>query len=338
MKLRTSKLPPLINVMKRIYFLFPFVFFCTFCSSQNLVQNPSFEDTIGCPTDEGQLYNATGWFNPTQGSPDYYNACYSGGGIFDMGIPSNWIGYQNPRTGNGYSGIAVYTPLGESREYIEVRLKDTLESGKKYYVSLYVSLADSVWYGINSIGVYLSKDSIYASTYLHLPYVPQVINPAITILSDQINWKQIFGEYIAVGGEKFLTIGNFENDANTDTARAVSGGVTSQSLLSYYFIDDVCISDSPDTCNIILSSSNYIFKTPIEIFPNPAADFVYVKININELTKITVRNNLGVLVYEKNSFDGLNKIDLSFFSAGLYFINISANNTLITRKIIHLKQ
>jgi hypothetical protein len=33
--------------------------------AQNLVPNPSFEDTIHCPTDYGYITQAKEWFNPT---------------------------------------------------------------------------------------------------------------------------------------------------------------------------------------------------------------------------------------------------------------------------------
>ena len=45
----------------------------------NLVPNPSFEDTVGCPDGPGQLYKAVGWYDCTT-SPEYMNSCGSMGG------------------------------------------------------------------------------------------------------------------------------------------------------------------------------------------------------------------------------------------------------------------
>jgi len=38
-------------------------------------------------------------------------------------VPYNSAGYQEPRTGNGYAGEAVFSPYEQGREYISVKLK-----------------------------------------------------------------------------------------------------------------------------------------------------------------------------------------------------------------------
>src|SRR3972149_1459638 len=87
------------------------------------------------------------------------------------------------------------------------------------------------------MGLYLSKTQIYEPIYWNLPYIPQV--ESLNIITDIKNWTLISGEYIAVGGEKYLTIGNFRNDANTqrDTINPNAPWWNS----AYYYIDDVSV-------------------------------------------------------------------------------------------------
>jgi len=62
--------------MKSFLFIFFYVGSITFCSAQNLVLNPSFEDTILCPDALDQVNRSQYWINPTNSTPDYFNSCY----------------------------------------------------------------------------------------------------------------------------------------------------------------------------------------------------------------------------------------------------------------------
>ncbi|MFZ2205563.1 MAG: gliding motility-associated C-terminal domain-containing protein, partial [Minisyncoccia bacterium] len=207
--------------------------------AQNLVSNPSFENFTSCPTGGGQINKAFPWFNPTFNTPNYYNSCSINASI---SVPANQIGYQNPRTGNAYGELDVFYGTPNGRTYIETPLSDTLIKGKKYCVEFYVSLAEVSKYASSSIQVYFSKDSIYDySTLYNLPYIAQFENISGNVISDTVNWILVSGTYIAGGGEKYMTIGNFKDDANTDT---VSVGLISMYCL--YYIDDISIVQFPE--------------------------------------------------------------------------------------------
>lgn len=183
------------------------------CVAQNLVPNYSFEDTLHCPDDQGQIYNASSWFQPTTGTPDYFNEC-----SISMHVPNNGVGFQYPKTGKAFAGFKVYNTGGLSyREYIEAPLISTLIASKKYCVTFYVSLSEISNIAIDVIGLYFSNNSITSNNDLNLLYLPQIKNLNGTMLNDTVNWILISGEYIAGGGEKFITIGNFNDDGNTNT-------------------------------------------------------------------------------------------------------------------------
>src|SRR5687767_1873782 len=127
--------------MKRVIFLISILMAIKSVNAQgNLVPNPSFEINSGCPG-WPQISLATGWVNPTPASPDYFNSCDTAN---TYGVPNNTQGFQIARTGSAYAGIISYTSSG--REYIQTELFDTLESGRWYCVSYFISLSEQSAY------------------------------------------------------------------------------------------------------------------------------------------------------------------------------------------------
>lgn len=177
--------------------------------SQNLVLNPSFEDTVASPSTFEEIDNSLFWESPTAASPDYFNDNASG--VMAMPIPYNFAGYQYSRTGNAHGGIcgACQTTSGgpyDSREYIQGQLSDTLIAGNIYKVSFYVNFSNISKTAIAKIGVYLSATQINHGGYSNFSYSPQVVSPAGVYLTDTLNWTLIEGNYLASGGEKYITI------------------------------------------------------------------------------------------------------------------------------------
>ncbi len=97
-------------------------------NAQNLVLNPSFEDTIPCA-----IYQNIGlpqlacenWFCASGGSVDCFSHLCNDVGY---GVPSNSFGYQIARTGANYCGIGLWNisnPFPDYREYLEGQLIDS---------------------------------------------------------------------------------------------------------------------------------------------------------------------------------------------------------------------
>src|ERR1043165_3367909 len=97
--------------MKNKFYSIILLYSCLALSAhaQNLVPNPSFEDTVKCPTNHGDIngIDASNWL--TFGStPDYFNSCnnypasdYNHG----CSVPDNWAGFQAAATGFAYAGL-----------------------------------------------------------------------------------------------------------------------------------------------------------------------------------------------------------------------------------------
>lgn len=230
----------------------------------NMVHNPSFEEHRRCPTKIdalGVMREAEAWWQPTQGSSDYFNAC----GSRECNVPRNKMGFQEAHSGEAYCGIYCSQEL--YREYLQTELKHPLQAGKRYRLSFWASLADKSPQAVSPLGAVLTKERLEDSTrgilmerentFLNgnnaqsiATYIePQVVNPTDNILEDVKGWTEISGEIVAKGGERFLTIGNF-HPFNKSNAVATQGTNTPLSG-AYYYIDDVSVIclDTAETYN-----------------------------------------------------------------------------------------
>lgn len=221
---------------------------------KNLLANPSFEEYIDCPRRidaTGILTIVEGWYQPTGGSADYFNAC----GNRECGVPDNKLGRQEPHSGEGYCGI--YCSKTEYREYLQTELSEPLRAGIVYEIEFYVSLSEYSTGAVATIGALLTPNRISDSSRSLLmqqeqrtigrritqtfltEYHPQVVNPYDSLLLDTDRWMRIHGTFTAEGGERFLTIGNF---ATADHSNLVyPEGLTYTLPGAYYYIDDVSI-------------------------------------------------------------------------------------------------
>ena len=207
-------------------------------SAFNLVPNYQFDQTLfGCPVFNG-LTQLKNWYNAA-GSPDYFTYCYVN---WWESVPKNYLGYQYGHNDSSYVGILTqgFHFVGQpndTREYIQSKLKDSLLKDHCYQVIFYVSLADSLNQYCNNIGAYFSRDSFTYANYNVLPFMPQVSNnPVTNPLNSCTGWIKVEGTFIAQGGESHITIGNFNDDANSSVspANCFNGSIAG----SYYYLDD----------------------------------------------------------------------------------------------------
>ncbi|MBA3649334.1 MAG: T9SS type A sorting domain-containing protein [Chitinophagales bacterium] len=293
-------------MLKKILFFFIAIHSFNVGISQNLVPNPGFEDTVQCPLYGGPIEFAKGWINPTHYSPDYLNSCA-------MNVPNNYYGIQNAHTGIAYAGIIGHTFI-DLREYIQTKLLDSLQNGKYYKVDFFVSLAEGSPYAINQIGVCFSKFPIASDNLFYLPYVPQIENNQSNFLKSETDWMKISGSFIAQGGEQYITIGNFRNDAMTDTMAVKDSFWVDY---SYYYIDDVSV-----TIDSTVTAINPISKPDLKIYPNPATDQLHIEaLNIHNAA-ITILNLFGQVVLQQEFSDNAS-IHISFLPKGMYLVNIT---------------
>jgi hypothetical protein len=318
--------------------------------AQNLAPNPSFEDyyltsSPICDTDVA----CSDWYSPTNASPDYFSRhsiCIDTvGGYFNTdGVPQNFIGYQYPHTGNAYWGLGVKCICGSDtspscvnyREYIQAKLLDSLRKGVKYCVSFYISLADSANYASDGIAAYFSDNAVahFGTTEMYfdtLNYKPQVFNPHGNIITDKQNWTLISGSFIANGSEQYITIGNFWDDANTETIWVVGGMKKGTTPFSYFYIDDVSVSIDSTCTSTAINEINHT-EDLINIYPNPATSILTLECPQNSTLEIL--NIEGQIINSLDAEAGNTVFDVSSLSAGMYFIEIKTERVVVVKKIL----
>lgn len=327
---------------KILYILLSFFTSLSLFAQVNLVPNGDFETTITplCPV--GIIDVAPPWQNPSWGSPNYMNGCTTTQP--DYSVPQNMFGFQYAHSGTGYVYFgtivnSIYYP--NHREYIQVQLSDSLKYNKTYFVKFYISLADSANYAIDRAGLYFSDTAIYKSIAGdHGPFsnfTPQIENPAGNFISDKINWTVISGIYTANGGEQWITIGNFYDDANTDTVYLPDGSIT-QLKESGFYIDDVSVIEDTGDGIEEMQNRNNNFK----VYPNPAInEFTIETKNIPiKNTKLVITDLPGRKVKEILILKETGKqiIDASAFAGGIYLYRFSSDDGIIGEgKIVVMK-
>ncbi len=308
-------------------------------NAQNLVLNPSFENYTSCPQSISEFDKAVNWQSPyinligdTCSTSDLYNSCSLFGGA---GVPQNLLGYQAAHTGIGYAGMILYDgfpltifgctniPTGW-REYAEGTLSSPLIAGQTYCVSFYVSLPDNVKFATDDIGVYFSNTLINIScttvgSSSVLPFSPQLEynGPAIT---DTSGWTKLQWSYTATGGERYITIGNFKNDAST-TYTCVNGN--SVNSHAYYYLDDVEVIQTAVCCPIIMVD---------------VASQKNVSCSGGSDGLITVNATAGASPYNYVWSTGATGATLSNRSAGSYTVTATDANGCTVSKVFSITQ
>lgn len=298
--------------------------------AQNLVPNPSFEDTIQCPQFYGDIDAACEYWSIFKGTPDYMHNC-------NPIIAANLAGSKQPHTGNAYAGFLTYgiTTPNTLREHIGVELTSPLIIGETYFVSFFVSMVytpHQLNIATNNIGALFTTYSYYdlLTAFPNLNY--SHINDS-SIISETENWVKISGSFVADSAYTYMVIGNFYDDVYTDTLNLP---FTVAQQRAYYCVDDVCVSTDSLLCaNFSVSVEENSLEHQFSFYPNPATDFVTVQNSFNAPFNITVFNVLGQELYSKQNITSNNlQLDVNSYNAGLFFIQINSQNKQINYKFL----
>jgi len=151
-----------------------------------------------------------------------------------------------------------------------------------------------------------------------VPYTPQIVSPPNVFINDTLNWTLISGDYIAHGGEKYITIGNFKPYGMTDTLQVIHHNNYSA---AYYFIDDVSVVD----CTTV----------GVEVYPNPATNQLTLQLKNNkQKNMLEIKDMLWQTVYNETMLTPIITLDISTYPSGVYFISIRDEKKIINRKFI----
>ena len=232
----------------------------------NFVLNSSLETYSRCPTFYDQIKYANYWngidstWDPADSAsaylyclPEYCNTC---SGNLRCASPLNERFYQYPRTGNGMAQLTMFFDESYTtrlnRDYMQGRLNTNLMAGKSYCITFYVNFAGAFssiasGYAVDHIGVYLDNGAIDMDTGAMCGMAKPFIIPQVyttTIITDTLNWTKIQGSFVAMGNERFITIGNFFDKAHTNFIH-----YPGRTAFSWYLVDDVSVIESTERAN-----------------------------------------------------------------------------------------
>lgn len=206
----------------------------------NLVPNHNFYEFTKCPEQASDLFSVN-WKNPANhpGSADFFHECSTG----PFGVPYAFGDSLFGQDSNSYAGIITYIYQDgfdfNAREYIQAELSNTLINQQLYKVGFHVKPYDSNCVFTNNISAAISSTPLTGNGQSEpLNFSPQISSTSNVILNDTKQWTYVSQLYQANGGEKFITIGNFDMDSVVQKMikQCVHNGAQ-----AYYFIDNVTV-------------------------------------------------------------------------------------------------
>jgi len=275
--------------------------------SQNLVRNGGFENNYKCPDNFTVNFSKRfipDWIMPTRGTPDYFHRCSKE----MVGVPQNFMGSIFPAEGDAFIGLVLldtpevsdeidyrdYLHSGplmpvtitnaklpkpdtkhkvksiNYREYVQTKLKTTLQPNQLYRVSFKYALSQNSTFISNRLGVAFSDMPIKQKKGV-LSVKPQAFIDSIVVFSTPGIWTEFADTFRARGGEQYLTIGNFFNDSETHYLENDISNLNSSlqkviltNQLAYYYIDDVRVELVNKDENVDVSMQN----VPLSIIKN----------------------------------------------------------------------
>ena len=321
-------------------------------NAQNLATNSSFEIYTTCPASPGQIGQlgsiVTDWVS-NGGDINYFNACSPSCAEFGVCGSSAYLGvrnrcgYQLPYDGNGYVGILLsgritylippFDTVWAAHTFLGTQLAQILTPGTRYFVTAHISRSGS-YYGYEGA---CNNFGFHFYTYPHNAISnscltdnnPQVHEPSIIL--DSVNWTRISGSFIADSAYQYLALGNFYENANTDTVD-MNNKHGAPDNYAYYYVDYVSVSED-SLWDVTAMPEITKLGQQIEIYPNPASTVLNIKNIRSEKTLFTISDVLGKVIYKKLSESNFLQIDIIDIKPGLYFIR---NSEGVNKKFVKL--
>lgn len=249
--------------------------------AQNLVPNGSFDDKKGTrPTMKPwKKLNTVDFFvNADDRRYKEVNAARN---------DRNYI-LRKPRSGHAYVGIRVWPKYNE---YLQIQLRRPLTEGKAYSFEMYVTPSRYSNCFLKKIGVsFYPNRPPYTTRAGREDFPPQVETYRPFGVRDTVEWVRINGVFIAKGGEKIMTIGNFSTTPRDKFKRKK---LSFKKREAYYYIDDIAVYELDEKGMPILDSITYALAQQ-DSLDSDSADFI-------ASTFAGLDSNITNIYFEENS-------------------------------------
>ena len=204
------------------FFIFILLSFNSLCiiANENYLTNPFFSKIKRYPRQTDEFDITLNWYNPTNASPDLL----SKNGGDRSHLPGFVAGDVNAARGINCAGILTYKLSQQFsgngkygfREYISNRIKKQLVVGQEYCIQFKFLVTYGSKYKCSDLGIYFSEN---------LPSHPDYVGP-LDHITPQIEcnihpkergiWYEFKATLIANGKERFMTIGNFKRNKESN--------------------------------------------------------------------------------------------------------------------------
>jgi len=298
-------------------------------AQDNLVRNGSFEDTVSCELPVIGIRKATHWYTANSATPDVWDADLErecGYPLDPEGFPG--LSYIAPFHGLRHAGGYYWYGPGSSntREYIMTRLATPLLAGNQYEISLQVALRGNMRYAIDHIGVWLGWDSLYEPQPNWLSVTPQLKlrDPQYPYLTRTDVWTLVKDTMVAVGGEEWLVIGNF------DVADSVNGILAHPEAFNskaYYFIDSVGVRELRSPTSVAEHGLLAGWSTQ-GLWVRSASGQRIGNVQLFDAQGRIIA--IGAL----QASSGMVELPATFFASGLYIVRASVGDQWLTTRFI----
>ena len=138
---------------------------------------------------------------------------------------------------------------------------------------------------------------------------------------DPVSWLWNFGD----GGTSTLqnpnytydVVGVYDVSLVVETAYGCSGEIVKED-----FID------------VFVGIKDDFARYNISYYPNPTKGMIYFDFGSNDIQELTVMDITGKTLFESRVTGASEKVDISGYDAGVYFISVKTNDLILTTKIV----
>mgnify|MGYP003381740592 CR=1 FL=1 len=312
------------------------------CNAQNRVPNPSYEEADTCQLGLGFRFPEQGplnWFS-SNGTPDHLQSCLPYGSA--NGLPVNGFTFQQPFEGSSCIGMFSFYQNGieEQREWVMVELLEPLVPGRTYYGSFHANAGfggatqfPQIWLASSHIGMLFTMEARqwdFASPNPAYPNHAHIVRPEI--LADTVAWSLVSGSFVADSAYRYLMIGNFFNNAMTDTLHfADPNSVFPWYPRGYTLIDRVCVSEAPDGCEVAHAIVEEVVELP-NVYPNPATGMLMIDHAEGQTVKIF--DALGKVVWSGRVYSERQALGVENWARGIYVLQLEGNGVMKKVKFV----
>ena len=308
--------------------------------AQNLVPNPGFEQADSCSDQLPPFVGIHDWYS-VNGSPDHLRSCLPYGDF--RGLPMNFFTYQEPFEGESCAGMQTFHQNGQDqqREWFMAPLLAPLVAGQTYYCSFRANAAfggnhtyPQQWLANDKVGMRFTTMPLpqwsvgdpfpVPPNHAHIQY-PQ-------ILADTVDWTLVSGSFVADSAYQYVMIGQFFSNALTDTLHFSPQGVPWYWLpRAYTLVDAVCVSPTPDGCDLGQSVGEMQPTGPV-LFPNPARDQLVVAKRGG--AEAQVLDAMGRLLWQGRIISDRWVLDVGSWARGAYVLRMVRGEQVETHKFV----